>query len=182
MGYTWGPTEDSMRSTAPLVALTGLLLALSTPANASEIGTPAHKFGLGLAIGAPTGISGKYYLGNRNAIEGVVAVYSNGWWGGGFYLHGTYLWHPDVLAREPGFELPWHVGVGGFLSEGYWGPWRDRYAGDIALGVRGQIGLDFDLEDVRLQISGDIGANLGATTFGGLFIAPGLYITIRYYF
>ncbi len=161
-----------------------LALALTTGANASEIGTSAHKFGLGLAIGGPTGISGKYYLGDRSrAIEGVVAVYSNGWWGGGFYLHGTYLWHPDVLAREPGFELPWHVGIGGFLSEGYWGPWRDRWGGgDIALGVRGQIGLDFDLEDVRLQISGDIGVNVGVSTYGRPFIGPGLYITIRYFF
>lgn len=169
----------------PLAA--AVLLTLANPAIASEIGTSAHKFGLGLALGSPTGISGKYYLNGRsNAIEGVVAVYSNGWWGGGFYLHGTYLWHPDVLAREPGFELPWHVGVGGFLADGWWGPWNDRYgwAGDgLALGVRGQIGLDFDLEDVRLQFSGDIGLNLGINTqWGGVYAAPGIYLSIRYFF
>lgn len=173
-----------MSHLARLSAISVLALALSPRATASEIGTSAHKFGLGLAIGGPTGISGKYYTGGRRtAVEGVAAFYSDGWWGGGFYLHGTYLWHPDVLAREPGFELPWHVGVGGFLQEGYWGPWRDRFfRDDIALGVRGQVGLDFDLEDVRLQISGDIGANLGITTYGEAFIAPGLYITVRYFF
>ncbi len=158
-------------------------VAWAHPALASEIGTSAHKFGLGLSVGAPTGISGKYYLNGRStAVEGLVAVYSNGWWGGGWYLHATHLWHPDVLAREPGFELPWHVGIGGFLSEGYWGPWRDRWAGDLALGARGQIGLDFDLEDIRLQISGDIGLNLGVTSFGDPFYAPGLYISVRYFF
>ena len=164
----------------PILALT---LALSPSAHASEIGTSAHKFGLGLAVGGPTGISGKYYLGGRSrAIEGVAAVYSQGWWGGGFYLHATHLWHPDVLAREPGFELPWHVGVGGFLSQGYWGPWNNRWGGAIAIGVRGQIGLDFDLEDIRLQISGDLGLNVGITTVSSVFVAPGLYITIRYFF
>lgn len=174
-------------STFVAPALLAASLLTAQPAAASEIGTTAHKFGLGLALGGPTGISGKYYPGGRRtAIEGVLGIYGNGWWGGGFYLHGTYLWHPDVLARDTGFELPWHVGIGGFVQDGYWGPWYDRgpYRGwnGVALGVRGQIGLDFDLEDVRLQISADVGANVGVGTYGGVFVAPGLYLTIRYFF
>jgi len=169
---------------ALLLPLSSLLLSTAGPAAASEIGTSAHRLGLGVALGAPTGISGKFYpSGRHTAIEGVAAVYSRGWWGGGWYLHGTYLWHPDVLSSGPDFELPWHVGIGGFVTDGWWGPWHDQWAGGgLALGMRGQIGLDFDVEDIRLQISGDLALNVGVASWGGLYAAPGLSITVRYFF
>jgi len=160
-----------------------LILLLSPPAHATEIGTPAHKFGLGLVVGSPSGLTGKYYTGGRrNAIEGTVAV-SPGYHGpgGGIYLHGVYLWHPSVLATEPGFVLPWHAGVGAFLADNYDTWWRDWNNG-TAVGARGVIGLDFDLEDIRLQISGDLALNLGVHSTWGLVYDPGISVGARYFF
>jgi hypothetical protein len=139
---------------------------------------------LGLVFGSPTGLTGKYYTGGRrNAIEGTLAVSPgyHGGPGGGIYLHGVYQWHPDLLATEPGFELPWHVGVGGFVADDYDTWWRD-WRGGTAFGVRGMLGMDFDLEDVRLQISANLALNLGIHSAWGVFYDPGLGVSVRYFF
>lgn len=158
------------------LALLGALLCAPAQAQATQVGTSGHPFGLGLAIGYPgTGISGKYFLGGRqNAIEGVVGAWSGR--RGRWYLHGIYLWHPSVLARASGFELPWHVGVGPFVADP--GPWRWR--GDVVAGVRVPVGLDFDLTDVRLQFSGDVAANL--VLVPDVFFDLSITISARYYF
>src|SRR5687767_173347 len=59
------PEEESMRvlKTLPLLAV----LFAATPALAQE-GSPPRPFGLGLQLGAPTAIVGKYYIGNRMAL------------------------------------------------------------------------------------------------------------------
>lgn len=166
-----------------LASLTALVLTVTLPADeahATEIGD-GHPFGLGVALGYPAGISGKYYVGGRkNAIEGVLGTWGSRW--NDWYLHGVYLWHPSLLTDQPGFELPWHVGVGGFLTDAYygWGGWNGRWNDDVAVGLRTQIGLDLDLKDVRLQFSGDVALNVA--------LLPEIYwslhpsITIRYYF
>ena len=175
--------EDPLSTLKNILALFGFFLAYSSTAAASEIGTGGHRFGLGLSVGYPTGLSAKYYPGGRSqAIEGVLAV-DPGIGDGGIYLHAAYLWHPDVLAREPGFELPWHVGIGGFLWDDYYGWGYGRWgAGGTAIGGRGQIGLDFDLEDIRLQISADVSLHIGVFTGGFLFYDVPIAITVRYFF
>ena len=171
-------TGISMKILPRLLVLIGLPLAPT--AHASEVGTSAHPFGLGLTVGYPTGISGKYYLANRgNAIQGTVAVDPGVGEAGGLYLDAVHLWHPSVLTQEVGFVLPWHGGVGGFLSDGY--GWGSRFGDGAALGVRGVIGLDFDLEDIPLQISGDLGLNIGVHSWNGLFYDPSITVGVRYY-
>lgn len=170
---------SQLRMSLPVIALCS---ALSGSAYATEIGTGAHAFGLGVAIGEPTGLSGKYYFGSTTGLEVVLASYYGN---GGVYAHGTYLWHPSVLASEPAFELPWHVGVGGFVQDGYdnrWSRWNNGWNGGTAIGGRGQLGLDMNLNDVRLQISGDIGLNMGIYARGGLFYDLDFYLTVRYFF
>jgi len=88
-------------------------------------------FGLGIILGEPTGISGKYWTSPRNAIDGGVA------WSfrhrGFFHLHGDYLWHfMDAIKSTERF-IP-YVGVGGRLGAG-----RD----DAVFGVRVSGGITF---------------------------------------
>ena len=167
-----------------LLAVSGFFLMLAAPSHASEVGTPAHKFGLGLVVGSPTGLTGKFYpSGRRTAVEATLAISPGyrGAPGGGLYAHGVYMWHPSLLTDEPSFELPWHVGIGGFIADDYATPWRD-WTGGTAIGARGTLGMDFDLEDIRLQISGDIALNLGFHSTWGLYYEPSLGVAVRYFF
>jgi hypothetical protein len=110
-------------------------------------------FGLGIMLGAPTGLSGKYFTGPSNAID-----FGIGYLGGyrdddGFHVHADYLWHPVSLVSDEAFELPLYVGIGGR----FWN-WSHCHAGcDIrhgggAIGVRGPLGIAFDFNNVPIDI------------------------------
>src|SRR5262245_59263497 len=70
-------------------------------------------FGLGLMLGAPTGLSGKYFLGPDTALDfglGAIGYYRHR---DGLHIHADYLWHPVTLVRAEPFWMPLYFGVGG---------------------------------------------------------------------
>jgi len=71
---------------------------------------PAGPFGLGVIIGGPTGVTGKYWISGNNAIDmhiGLDGIGRGG--GGGFYA--DYLWHFN-LTSTGAFDLPLYIGPG----------------------------------------------------------------------
>ena len=71
-------------------------------------------FGLGVIVGEPTGVCGKYWLDDANAIDGGVA------WAfkdeGAVHVHGDYLFHKyDVFSVDKG-KLPLYYGIGGRIK------------------------------------------------------------------
>ena len=114
-------------------------------------------FGLGVMLGAPTGLSGKYYLGSDTALDFGVGTIYNYRDRRGVHLHVDYLWHPISLASADPFELPLYFGIGGRLLNGNRCYSRDRDFCDFrrdytALGVRGPLGIAFDFNRVPIDI------------------------------
>ena len=115
-------------------------------------------FGLGIMLGAPTGLSGKYYLGADTALDfGVGTIY--GYRDRrGLHIHADYLWHPLSLASADAFELPLYFGIGGRLLHGDRCYRYDRddcdyyYRDYTALGVRGPLGIALDFNRVPLDV------------------------------
>jgi hypothetical protein len=89
-----------MRKIILLAALFVVLSAVSTKAQS--------KFGLGLIIGEPTGVSGKYFLDKKSAIDGAFAWSFVNY--GALNIHGDYLYHFDNVFTP---EVPVYVGIGG---------------------------------------------------------------------
>src|SRR5215813_5205880 len=57
-------------------------------------------FGLGLEIGEPTGLNGKYFVAADRAIDfGIGAIYQDYRGGDGFHIYADYLWHPVTLVH-----------------------------------------------------------------------------------
>jgi len=154
-----------MREAKPVLCLvTVLALAFAGTGDADARPRPAGRsrqsnfqanktFGLGIMLGAPTGLSGKYYLGPDTALDfgiGVIGRYRSR---DGLHIHADYLWHPLSLVSAEPFELPLYFGIGGRLftfDEDYD---RDRYYDDVtALGVRVPLGIAFDFNNVPLDI------------------------------
>lgn len=110
-------------------------------------------FGLGLELGAPAGITGKYFLSNgTNALQFGLGGY-NGYYRDyyGYHLYFDYLWHPVSLVSAEAFELPLFVGVGGKLWD--FEDRRDRvYDDGLAFGVRVPIGVAFDFNEIPIDI------------------------------
>jgi len=115
-------------------------------------------FGLGIMLGAPTGLSGKYFTGRSTAIDfglGTIYGYRDRH---AFHVHADYLWHPVSLVSSHAFELPLYFGVGGRFLHGNRcyrydrGVCDYRYNDYTALGVRGPLGLAFDFNNVPIDI------------------------------
>lgn len=110
------------------------LLTISLNANANG------NFGIGLIIGSPTGISGKYLLSKKNAIDGALA------WDLGnkkrLHIHGDYLWHKFDLFKDQGEPIDLFFGVGARLTSN----------NDTSLGIRGPVGLRYLFEDPVIEV------------------------------
>jgi hypothetical protein len=119
-------------------------------------GFEANKtFGIGLELGEPSGINGKYFVGPSTAIDfGVGYIYRHYYYerGEGLHLYADLLFHPVVLARNPTFELPLYVGPGLRYWDFAWCDGNNCTFRGSAIGVRVPVGLSFDFNNVPLDI------------------------------
>jgi hypothetical protein len=72
--------------------------------------------GLGLILGEPTGISAKFWMNHKNALDEAFA------WSfvheGALYIHGDCIWHNFKLIHMNKGKLPFYYGIGGRLVAG----------------------------------------------------------------
>jgi hypothetical protein len=141
------------------------------------------SFGLGLMIGSPTGLSGKYFLGADTAVDfGVGFIHRHRYHDDeALHVHADFLWHPAVLASTQPFELPIYFGVGGRLLQH--DRYRDDYDDDTHLGVRAPLGIALDFNRVPLDIFFELAFVIDLVTddHHGYFELDGA-VGVRYYF
>ncbi len=126
------------------------------------------RFGLGLMLGEPTGISGKYNIDEKQSIDfGVGLAFVDH---GRFHLHADYLLHVrDIFDVESGdFDL--HYGVGARLKTRDRDYYEDRRKNgngtytnkdtDPRLGVRVPVGLNYSFDQIPLELFVEIAAVL----------------------
>lgn len=144
-------------------------------AHATEVGNRAD-IGVGIVLGEPTGITGKIYLSREHALDVTLGTgtYDNGR-DSGLWLSVVYLWHPSVLHSDPAFDLGWHFGVGGFVTD-------HQVQSDAAIGARVPVGLDFTLHDVPLQFFIDVSADVEIVPDPVQDLWLGLGLGGRYFF
>lgn len=142
------------------------------------------KFGLGLTLFGPTGISGKYILNQKSAVEGSLGLGTIG--NGKAHLHVVYL--HNIMELSPSLSL--YVGGGGVYQErnadgnsgrgrGLGNLFRDR-SYEPSLGIRAPLGLSFLTQDRRFELSGEVYMQVFVTGKNGVDV--GLALAGRYYF
>lgn len=141
------------------VALISLVLVGAASADRRSFGastsnyTSNGKFGIGIELGAPAGVNGKFFLSPNRALNfGIGWLYDTYYRdGAGLHLYLDHLWHPISLSDNPTFKLPFYVGVGG----SFWSfddrrdRLNDRYS---ALGLRVPFGVAFDFNKIPLDV------------------------------
>ena len=122
---------------------TMLLLGLALSAAPSSASAQSHTggpFGLGIIVGQPTGLSLKYFLDTRHALDAAANI---GPWDDRGYVHGDYVFHfPLTLGGHfrggPPHVWFFTIGIGGkvvvFDHHHHDANYHDR-AGDIAVRV-----------------------------------------------
>lgn len=144
-------------------------------------------FGLGLMLGGPTGLNGKYYLGADTALDFGIGAHRFGRFDNALQIHVDYLWHPVNLVEHDAFDLPLYFGIGGRLLA--FGD-RDRNDNfdddDVHLGVRGPIGIAMIFNEVPIDIFFEIALVVDIIVEGRdddvLFADLNALIGFRYYF
>ncbi len=150
-----------MRTTPILTGLCAAAIALTATTSVADARPrpregkkfQANKdFGLGIMLGAPSGLSGKYFYASSTAIDfgiGAIGRYRNR---DGLHFHVDHLWHPVSLISNPSFELPLYIGIGGRYFDFDFNDNRDGYDDGSVLGVRVPVGIAFDFNNVPLDI------------------------------
>jgi hypothetical protein len=105
-------------------------LAAGSPAGAitSRVGS-AEDLGVGVALGQPIGVTGKYWLSSTTAVDAVAGYHFNS----NFDMHADYLWHSFSSFDVQNGRLPFYFGLGGRVNLG----------NDSDFGFRLPIGVSF---------------------------------------
>ncbi len=146
------------------VVIAAILLIIGT----HELSAQNKPFGLGIVVGEPTGISGKYWTSRTTALDGAVAWSFNH--EGSFYIHADFLKHHfDIIDVTEG-QMPLYYGVGGKVV----------LAEDGILGVHVPLGIAYMFETAPLDIFLEIRPGLNLLPATQFDMSGG--IGVRYYF
>ncbi|MFZ9885872.1 MAG: hypothetical protein ACO3JL_00100 [Myxococcota bacterium] len=159
----------------------------SKSSGASRVSPMGRTFGVGLQVGAPTALTGKFVLGHdRAAVVGVGAGY-------GFFLdpamslHADYLYYPSSLFRNETLQLSWFIGVGGWAALYQSGRYNFVVPGvtywfnsPVFLAARVPIGVNLALREAPLEfyLEGDPALSVFPIVSFGLGFSAGA----RFYF
>jgi len=129
----------------------------------------AKEKGVGISLGNPTGLNGKYWLDSTHAIDGGLA-WSLGK-GSDFSIHSDYLLHKQAAFYFNDIHpLDFYYGIGG----------RMEFADEIELGVRVPFGLAHRFEAESADVFGEVAPIVDLVGRNGLELH--LMIGGRYYF
>ena len=152
-----------------------LLIAFALLFSAQQTTAQSKKFGLGVMLGEPTGISAKLWTANSNAL-----AFGLGWStyhpryddnGSRIHFHLDYLWHSfDAIRSEENFAF--HYGIGARF--------KDRGGDNGSLAIRGVGGLNWMPRDTPLDIFFELAPSLEITPSTGFAIDGAL--GARFYF
>lgn len=102
-----------------------------------------NKFGLGIILGEPTGISAKVWVGSNNALDFAAAWSFKG--DGHLLLQGDYVWHSYIDQTYSG-KAAFYYGIGG----------RIIFSDDPLVGARIPLGLDYKFSSAPIDIFAEI--------------------------
>ncbi len=134
----------------------------------------SNKFGLGIVVGTPTGLTAKYWLDRYNAFD-----FAAGWSfkEDRFYMHINYIAHNYLLTRKTKSkttlkgDLPLYAGLG----------IRTKFGkGDDEIGFRLPLGITYLFADFPLDTFLEFAPSLNLYPETDFFIDVSL--GIRYYF
>src|SRR5262245_12339797 len=136
-----------MRAARPLLLVLGFWLVLgATTASAQD-----KKLGVGLRVGEPSGLNGRYMLAEKAGIEATLGTSFLNRFGCCFFeAQGLFIYSPFVPYRNDKFDLPLYVGAGVLID-------IDSNFSFLALGARVPVGVTLDLKSSPWQAFFELG-------------------------
>lgn len=127
------------------------VVAKSTTKQAkSSTGSSSYKTALGLKFIYGVSFTGKFFIKDNAALEGILRYNGAGGLGSNIAFSGLYEHHSDIKTVE---GLRWYVGGGGHVN--YFSYKGGGYDPVISFGVAGILGLEYKIKNLPLAISAD---------------------------
>lgn len=147
----------------------------------SNIGS-GSRFGLGLSLFGPTGITGKYKIDTKLAVEGSMGLGTIG--NGRTHVHGVLLYNFYEINPSSNF----YIGAGGVFQErrnegrgkGLGNLFRNNEGYESSFGARFPVGYSWMNENSKFELSAEL--YLQAFVIGKNGGDLGLNLAGRYYF
>ena len=137
--------------------------------------TDDTNLGLGVALGEPTGITGKFWMNDLQAVQATAA------WNfaaSSFFLNVDLVMHSNELLKFDQFIIPVYAGFGGFVGA-YSGTDKNREGSGITLGVRIPLGILWYFSSLPLELSLEVGPGMTLVEKTAFHFSGGL--GVRYY-
>jgi hypothetical protein len=171
-----------MKNCCYFYVLLTVLLFFSTRSGAQTVtsSTEDYTFSAGLKFGGyENGISGKYFIENHTAIEGVLGFRSGGVVISGLYELNMEAFNIPALKFYYGFGG--HIGAIGSASYStFLGSSETHSANQLLLGADGVIGLEYLIPQSPIAVSLDLNPPIELASGPFFDIAPGL--GVKYFF
>lgn len=108
--------------------------------------------GLGVIVGAPTGLSGNFRLSGNHSLDAALAFDLTE--EDSIHIHSTYLWrYPNAFAIESA-QFGWYWGIGGrYKSREDRNPYDDD--DEYRFGARGSAGIYHIFKKVSIEVFGE---------------------------
>lgn len=129
---------------------------------------------LGVVIGDPTGISGRFRLDDAHSLEGALA-YSFGHHEG-TEIHGTYLWDKARSFKTTEGPIYLYYGLGArliFINHG-------DHDGDVAVGARAPIGVLYNFNNPNIEVFGEVALALDVAPSTEVDLDIGIGLRVRF--
>lgn len=150
---TTKPTPAKTATSAPVKTEEKVVVKSNTPVakqTKSSTGSSSYKSALGLKFIYGVSLTGKTFLNDKAALEGILRYNGAGGLGSNIAFTGLYERHADIKTVE---GLRWYVGGGGHVNYfSYKGEGDDPV---ISFGVAGILGLEYQIKSLPLAISAD---------------------------
>jgi hypothetical protein len=128
--------NGKIRMKKPVLCLIIIILGTISPAQ-------DKGYGIGIIIGEPTGLSGKYWLNNANALDFGLGFSFTHFNNSRIQLHCDYLWNIyDLFKTSEKFVIYYGPGIK-ILTGG---------SNDAKLGIRGVAGIGWFIKDAPLDL------------------------------
>jgi len=160
-----------LKTNAIVYALLVVILLASTPAIAE-----GGNFGLGIILGSPTGITGKYMFTESHALDADLAwdfLY------GGFAGTVDYLFHFRNVLNSSTVGMKFYLGPGGMVGTRNVGKGSDKKT-RLAVAARGTAGLSFMFTKVPIELFIDGSPGMWLIPYTRFYLSGGL--GFRYFF
>ena len=183
-----------------VICSAALMMLLLTPASGSAQTGEAGDWGVGVSLGAPLSVTGKYYLSETTAVDahiGAIPFISEGFHGS-MVIAGSYLMEFFEIVDARDFRLHFYGGVGGtlFFNAGgirAYDPFYEamvrfyqfgvgaRFPGGLGLALKEQpLEIHLELSPTAAILFPDPSLNAQGINFGAYLF--NLALGVRYFF